>query len=254
MNNDREKRLSIAAEKISNVRIGQRLLVSMMVIVTILVIPTILVITQAIGYQNRYNRTLENLSDISYIIQEAETQGYRIIDYFTMDMNIKESGEAEIIVRMLYRIKQIRSNIGTDARYQANLDTLQIVDNLLDSYASSFKKGAGKCGETYSMAGDTEFYSMVDTANYIVKNCNKLQALEMNRSEDLKNEISNGFIAMIVTITVIVIVVILLVIFFIAILTESITYPLGRLMSHISGISESGLLGSADAGKEQEVR
>ena len=247
-------RMSFAAEKMSNIRIGQRLLIGMMTIVTILVIPTILVITQAVGYQNRYNRTLENLGDISYIIQETETQGYRIIDYFTMDKNIEESGEAEIIVNMLYRIKQIRSNIGTDARYQANLDTLQIVDNLLNNYADSFKKGAGKCDETYSMAGDTDFYSMVDTATYIVKNCNKLQALEMNRSEDLKDEISGGFIAMLITIVVIVAVVILLVIFFIATITESITYPLGMLMSHIAGVARSGLLDSDSSGSDKEVQ
>ena len=247
-------RMSFAAEKMSNIRIGQRLLIGMMTIVTILVIPTILVITQAVGYQNRYNRTLENLSNISYIIQQTETQGYRIIDYFTMDMNIEQSGEAEIIVNMLYCIKQIRSNIGTDERYKENLDTLQIVDNLLSNYADSFKKGAGKCGETYSMAGDTDFYSMVDTANYIVKNCNKLQALEMNRSKDLKNDISNGFVAMLITIIVIVAVVILLVIFFITTITESITYPLGMLMSHIAGVAESGLLDSDNGDSNKEVR
>ncbi len=61
MNNN--GKMSFIARKMSNIRIGQRLLISMMIIVTILVIPTILVITQAIGYQNRYNRTLENLGD-----------------------------------------------------------------------------------------------------------------------------------------------------------------------------------------------
>lgn len=239
---NRRSRISGFAKFMSNVRIGQRLMIGMMIIVTILVIPTIIVLTQSLNYQSRYNRTLDNLSDISYIIQETETQGNRIIDYFTMEKNIEDSGEAEIIVQMQYRISRIRDNIGDDKRYKENLETLQIVDNLLENYAADFKSGAGKCGKKYSMAGDTDFYSMVDTANYIVKNCNKLQALEMNRSDDLKNDISSGFIKMIVTIGALLVVVIILVIVFIYAITQSITYPLGTLMSHISDVSSSGLL------------
>ena len=83
---------------------------------------------------------------------------------------------------------------------------------------------------------------MVDTANYIVKNCNKLQSLEMNRSEDLKNEISSSFRRMLITVSVIVIIVIVLVILGVYTITESITYPLGLLMGHISHIAKSGLL------------
>lgn len=240
--NNKLSKVSGIAKVMSNVRIGQRLMIGMMIIVTILVIPIILLITQVLNYQSMYNRTLDNLSDISYIIQETETQGNRIIDYFTMEKNIEDSGEAEIIVQMQYRILRIRENIGDDERYKDNLAALQIVDNLLENYAADFKSGVGKCGEKYSMAGDTDFYSMVDTANYIVKNCNKLQALEMNRSENLKNDISTGFVKMLITIGALLVVVIILVIVFIYAITQSITYPLGTLMSHISNVSNSGLL------------
>ena len=234
--------MSNIAGKMSNIRIGQRLVIGMMVMITILVLPIILLITQALSHQIRYNRTLENLSNISYIIQETEDQGYRIIDYCTMGMNVEESGEAEIIVQMLDKVTKIRDNIGDDTRYQANLDSLQIVDNLLANYAQSYKTGVGKCGEDFSMAGDSDFYSMVDTADYIVKNCNELLSLEMNRSEDLKNEISSNFYTMLVTVSVIVIAVILLMIVLVYSITKSITYPLGLLMSHIADISKSGLL------------
>ena len=246
MTSKKQTGLKGIAGLMSNVRIGQRLLMSMMMIVTVLVIPIILVIIQSYNYQSRYNRTLENLSDISYIIQETESQGYRIIDYFTMDQSIEDSGEAEIIVQMLYRITRIRENIGSDERYRENLATLDIVNNLLENYASDFKTGAGKCGEYYSMAGDTDFYSMVDTAEYIVKNCNKLQALEMNRSEDLRTEISESFGRMLITVIVILIAVIVLVVFIIYSITESIVHPLGLLMSHISSVSKSGLLDADD--------
>ena len=251
--------MSYLMDKMSNIRIGQRLVIGMMLIITILVMPIILLLTESLSFQTRYNRTLENLGDISYIIQETEKQGYRIIDYCTMDMNIGESGETEIIVQMLYRVSRIRENIGTDERYQANLDTLQIVENLLLNYAESYKSGAGKCGgnsESFSLAGDMDFYSMVDTANYIVKNCNKLQSLEMNRSEDLKDEISANFRRMLITVSVTVVVVILLVIAGVYAITESITYPLGVLMAHIADISRSGLLDEDSAemrGEKEEA-
>ena len=243
------------AGKMSNLRIGQRLVICMMLVITILVLPIILVMTQALNHQRRYNRILENLSNISYIIQETENQGYRIIDYCTMGMNIEESGETEIIVQMLDKVEKIRENIGDEKRYQENLDMLQIVDNLLENYAQSYKTGAGKCGEEFSMAGDTEFYAMVDTANYIVKNCNKLQSLEMNRSVDLREEVSGDFYTMLITVSAIVIVVIFIMVLFVYFITKSITNPLRLLMSHIADISESGLFdenasGTADSKEE----
>ena len=240
--NNNDKKIPWLALKIASLRIGQRLMIGMMLIVTMLVIPLIVVLGRSYSFQTRYNRTLDNLSDISYIIQETEAQGRRIIDYFTMEKNIEDSGEAEIIVEMLYRIKRIGENIGDDERYRANRETLLIVENLLKNYAGDFKSGAAKCGEKYSMAGDSDFYSMVDTADFIIKNCNRLQALEMNRSDDLKEEISTGFMNMYIFVIIGVIVMIILVIAIIYAVTRSITYPLELLMSHISAVSRSGLL------------
>ena len=235
---------------LKNLRIGQRLIIAIMFMITVLVLPIILVMTQALSHQRRYNRILENLGNISYIIQETENQGYRIIDYCTMSMNIDKSGETEIIVQMLDKADKIRKNIGTDKRYKKNQEMLQIVKNLLKNYAQSYKTGVIKCGKTFSMAGDTEFYSMVDTANYIVRNCNKLQSLEMNRSEDLKEEISDDFNRMFLTVFSIVVIVILVMILFVYSITKSITNPLGLLMSHIANISESGLLDSEPGGED----
>ena len=242
--------MSAAARRLTRTRIGQRLVLSMMAIVTALVIPTIVVIGQTVSYQRQYDKVLENLGDISYIIQETETQGYRIIDYFTMDVDIWDSGEADIIVQMLYRVGRIRENMGDDSRYQENLDTLQIVENLLNSYTGEFKEGVAKCGDKFSMAGDSEFYSMVDTAKYIVKNCNRLQALEMNRSSDLQADISGSFRTTITVLIIVIIVIIVLVIFLVYILTESITHPLGILMSHIKNVADAGLM---DAAGDKEV-
>ncbi len=244
MNNNNKPRISVFARKMSDVRIGQRLVVVMMMIITITVIPIIVLFSASLSYQNTYNRILENLSDISFIIQETKGQGYRIIDYCSMNKEISGSGETEIIVEMMKCIERIRGNIGEDERYRENQDSLDIVDNLLTSYAASYKNGTQKCGERFNLSGDSEFYSMVDTANYIVNNCNNLLSLEMNRSADLRKEMAESFRKMLIAVSVFVLVVILLMISLVYSVTESITYPLGVLMSHIADISRSGLISS----------
>ena len=137
-------------------------------------------------------------------------------------------------------MQDVNHQLFTDSvEKKENLEMLQVVDNLLQNYASDFKSGVSKCGEKYSMAGDSDFYSMADTANYIVRNCIKLQALEMNRSEDLQEDISNGSFKTYIYITIGVTAVIILVIAIIYAITQSITYPLGLLMSHITEVSET---------------
>ncbi len=226
----------------ADIRVGQRLVLGMMVIITLLVLPIIWIICEALGYQSRYNDTLGNLRDISYIVQESEIQGYRIMDYCTMNKEIASSGETEIVIEMLDCVKRIRKNIGSGTRYKENLARLQIVENLLMNYAQDYKVGVGKCGKAFSLAGDMEFYSMTDTSAYIVKNCNMLLSLEMNRSEDLKNEISTDFRRMLVTVAVLVAADIALMVFLAQRLSNRITDPLNLLMAHIAEISESGLL------------
>ncbi len=242
MDNRQKPRLSFIARKMLDISIGQRLVVCMMLIITITMLPIIILFSTALSYQNTYNRILENLSDISFIVQETQDQGYRIMDYCTMNVKITESGETEIIVDMMECIDRIRNNIGEDDRYEDNQRALDIVDNLLTNYATSYKSGTRKCGEYFNLSGDSDFYSMIDTANYIVNNCNELLSLEMNRSADLRKEMASSFRRMLVFLIIFVIVVILLMIRFVYTITESITYPLGILMSHIGDISRSGLI------------
>ncbi len=251
MDSRMNRRMSPLVRKMADIKIGQRLVVGMMLIITMTMVPIILLFSAALRYQNTYNRILENLSDISFIVQETHDQGYRIMDYCTMNVKIVDSGETESIVEMMKCIDRIRNNIGSDDRYEANQKALDIVDNLLMNYASSYKSGTQKCGERFNLSGDSDFYSMIDTANYIVNNCNDLLSLEMNRSADLRKEMASSFRTMLVFISIFVVVIILFVINLVYSMTESITYPLGILMSHIADISRSGLInGGSESGDD----
>ncbi len=243
MNQGNKLRISHLAKKMSDIKIGQRMVIGMMTIITIMGLPIIMLVFASISYQQSYNRTLENLSDISYIIQQTRVQGYRIIDYCTMNMNIKDSGETEIIVDMMECVDRIRGNIGNDPLYEDNQAALTIVDNLLTNYANSYKSGTEKCGQYFNLSGDSDFYSMVDTANYIVNNCNDLLNLEMNRSNDLRKSIQKNFQRIMIIISVFVIIMFILMIGLVYAMTESIIYPLNRLMGHISAVSRTGLIG-----------
>lgn len=101
----------------------------------------------------------------------------------------------------------------------------------------------GKCGETFSLAGDTDFYSMVSTSGYLSKNCTKLLNLELARSSDLKDNISDGFYRVIRIILIVFAVILLAALAFSFALTRSITIPLNLLRKNISRVADGDLTG-----------
>jgi methyl-accepting chemotaxis protein len=161
-----------------------------------------------------------------------------------MHKNIEESGESDILVRMQYEFNKIKSKVEVD-KYTQGQDTSQIgvVENLLDSYIDSYKTGVSKCDDSFSLAGDVDFYAMDNTADYLVENCTKMLDLELLRCADMKADISNRFFNVIKSTAIIFVVILVLALAFSLTLSMSITIPLKSLMSSISLVSEGDLSG-----------
>lgn len=245
MTKDKKRKTKIPAfvRIMSRFKVGARIHAGVSIIIILLVIPTAMTLFVAADYRNSYNKILDNLDRISYIMGQSELQGDRILDYCVSKKNISDSGETEILVRMQNDVEKIRQNIGENEEYQRNLEQLEIVENLLDSYVESYKAGVGKCGETFSLAGDTDFYSMVSTSGYLSKNCTKLLNLELARSSDLKDNISDGFYRVIRIILIVFAVILLAALAFSFALTRSITIPLNLLRKNISRVADGDLTG-----------
>ena len=175
----------------SRFKIGTRINTGILIIICLLAIPTIVLINQSMNFRATYNGILDNLDSISYIMNESNQQGNRIIDSCSIHTNIKESGETEIIIKMQDEIEDIRKNIGEAEENQKNREQLAVVENLLNNYVESYKSGISKCGDSFSLSGDIDFYSMVNTSKYLSKNCTELLNLELERSVVLKDQISS---------------------------------------------------------------
>jgi len=225
----------------SRVKIGTRINVIFLIVIFAVAAPVFVLVSESVKYMNTYNSVLENLESINYIMNETEQQGKRILGYCTINKNIKESGETEIIIKMQKEIGKIRKNIGNDDDCEKNLQKLDIVENLLNNYIETYKAGIALCDSTFSLAGDTKFYSMISTAEYLSKNCNQLLSLELERSSQLRTEITNNFKQSIILIVVIACIVVLISLILAFSLTQSITSPLKVLRTRISAVAEGDL-------------
>jgi len=245
INSTEKEKISGFVKFISKVRIGTRVRFTILLIICAVIIPNIMLLINAIKYMNTYDEVLDNLESIRYVMNETKQQGNRILGYCVINKNIEESNETEIIIRMQNKLHQIRKNLEKNASYKENMAALDKVENLLNNYVNSYKEGLSLCQDSFSLAGDIKFYSMVNTAEYLSKNCNELLSLELERSTALKKDIMNDFFNSITFILIISGVIIVASILLSIAITRSITVPIKILRNKISIIAKGDLSGSA---------
>ena len=243
-NKKTERKISKLTKLISKVKIGVRVQVMALVLICAIAIPMVISIKSSSNYISTYNEVLENLDSIRYIMDETQAQGNRILGYCVVSKNIDQSGETEIIVTMQNKIKAVRENIESDTdKGDKRVEQLEVVENLLNNYIESYKEGLALCDDTFSLAGDTKFYSMVNTAEYLSNNCNKLLSLELERCGQLNAQILKNFRQSIYNIIVVVIIIIIISVLLSMAITSSITVPLKILRKKISVIAKGDLSG-----------
>ena len=243
-NKKTERKISKLTKLISKVKIGVRVQVMALVLICAIAIPMVISIKSSSNYISTYNEVLENLDSSRYIMDETQAQGNRILGYCVVSKNIDQSGETEIIVTMQNKIKAVRENIESDTdKGDKRVEQLEVVENLLNNYIESYKEGLALCDDTFSLAGDTKFYSMVNTAEYLSNNCNKLLSLELERCGQLNAQILKNFRQSIYNIIVVVIIIIIISVLLSMAITSSITVPLKILRKKISVIAKGDLSG-----------
>lgn len=242
-NGSEDKKISKLHQAISKLKIGARVQLMALIVICAIAIPMIVSVVLSSNYIRIYNNVLENLESIRYIMNETQNQGQRILGYCVVSKNIEKSGETEIIVNMQNKFDKIRKNISADEDNEERLEKLDTVENLLNNYINSYKEGISLCEDTFSLAGDVKFYSMVNTSEYLSKNCNELLSLELERSGILNNSIISNFQYSIYSIVVAVIIIIILAVLLSLVITSSITIPLKILRNKISIIAKGDLTG-----------
>ena len=210
-------------------------------IIVIMLIPLIILMTYSNSYINLYDQVLSNVSKIEYIKTTTDSQPQRILNYCIINKNIADSGESEKIADLIQYISDIKYAIGEDAAYAQNLEQAEVVEKLLNNYLQNYREGIGLCGDSFSLAGDIDFYTMNDISGYISSNCSNLLSLEMQRSEDIKQQIAKNYNGMRINIFVMLLIVVLVAVGLIILLNKKIATPIRLLSKKLAVIADKDL-------------
>lgn len=71
---------------------------------------------------------------------------------------------------MIQYISDIKYEIGTNAAYAKNTDQVAIIEKFLNNCSNNYRKDIVLCGDKFSLAGDSKFYTMKDISGYISDN------------------------------------------------------------------------------------
>ena len=196
-----------------------------------------LFVLRAKSYNNEYAEVLDNLKKINFINDQALNQPHRLLAACSKVVNIKESGEQDIVVKMSAYIEDIQHSIGSDKTYSENQGVTKVIRPILDNYT--------KCVQKIIDAGDgTNFpklvggiydliYATYDYNEKLSDNSLKLMTLEMERSADIQDEITHRFNATIISCSLMFASALIISIVLCVILTNSITKPVNKLKKEI---------------------
>lgn len=236
-----------AKEKNKGLRFTLRAKITVMfsIIIIIMLIPLLSLMVSSNNFINRYDQVLSNVSKIDYIKTTTDSQPQRILNYCIINTDISSSGEGEKIALMLQYISDIKYAIGDDEEYAQNLEQADVVENLLQNYLQNYREGIGLCGDSFSLAGDSKFYTMNDISGYISKNCSTLLNLEMQRTEDIQQDIASAYRNMQLNVIIVLPIIVLVAVGLVVILQKRITKPIRLLSKKLAVIAEKDLTDAA---------
>lgn len=211
------------------------------IIIFIMLMPLLLLMFYSNNYINRYDQVLSNISKIDYIKTTTDAQPQRILNYCIINKNVNESGEGEKIATMIQYISDIKYEIGTNTAYAKNTDQVAIIEKLLNNYLNNYREGIGLCGDKFSLAGDSKFYTMNDISGYISDNCSTLLGLEMSRSKDIQNQIAQNYSKMQINIFIMFFFAVIVAIGLVILLNKVIAKPIRLLSKKLAVIADKDL-------------
>ena len=231
------------SEKKTGFRFSIRIKITLMfaTIIVLMLIPVFLLMRYSNNYINRYDEVLSNINKIDSILTETASQPQRILNYCITNENIKDSGESEKIAEMIQYISDIKYAIGTDEKYAKNLEQADTVEQLLNNYLQNYREGIGLCGDRFSLAGDSQFYTMNDISSYISDNCSSLFGLEMDRTADIQKHVAANYKQMLAKTCVMLLVIVLIAVVLVVLLQRIVTTPIRLLSKKVAVIADKDL-------------
>ena len=228
-------------------KLGLRTKINILIFGNIIIFAVLMIISmfQMYNVTSEYNKVLDNISMISYIDTSGSNLARETQNFCGFGLAIKDSGHGEVISQINEDIKQIGSNIGDDPAYTSNSKAYIKLSGSIDNYTAAYNQVVAACGENYSSKGSQAADQLFVQATMMSMDADYLMKLEIQRAENMQNEITGSVRNDIVIISVVGLLTTVSVIFISLIISGSIINPIIDINNKMTDMA-GGRLGVPD--------
>ena len=210
-------------------------------IIAVMLVQLVTLGYQSMKFSNEYASVLENISKITFIKTNSTQAAKTIMNLCSIGGSISESGYNEMMEEMRGYLDNIEENIGTDPLYSQNQNQMIPVRSSVEDYLAEYDALVTACGDNFSSAGAEMAKSMVNHASFISIRAETLLTYEISRSEDVQEEISTNFRAMINILVISVLVITALAIVIAIRVSSGISKPIIALQKKLVALADGDL-------------
>ena len=222
---------------------GIRLKINACILVTlgISIALMMVLVDKSSKYNEQYSQILDGISKVTYVKDNASYLGRTVVAKCGTGGDLASSGHVEIIDTMEQYVAEVGEGIPQEAEYSEMRNQYDKFASETGKYIAAFRELQAACGDTYSSAGLNAAQDMSGSMGFVSSSAETLLASEIARSEQVADEIQNGFRNMRNMIVIVVAVTAVIVMVAAFALTQSITAPVIRLQKSLMIISEGNL-------------
>lgn len=207
----------------------------------VFIVLTALLVSRAGQYNTQYSQILDSISKVTYIKDNASHMARSIISMCSAGADIESTGHKEIVATMEQYVAEIGAGIPEDAEYSEMRNQYDKFASETGKYISSYQEILAACGSQYSSAGLNAAQNMSNSVSFVSSSAETLLASEIARSEQIVEEIQNGFRHTLMMIVAAIIITSVIVIGAAFVLSRSMTSPIIQLEKKLAVMSEGNL-------------
>lgn len=233
---------SILSKFSLKISISTRIILTFSLMIAGLTAVILFLLIKTIDFSDRYNGVLENAYYLNDIKTECSKQGLRIPKLVSLGSKVNDT-EIKVINTMLDNANAIVENIGVDVVYSSNRSQAEQIAKRLEDYKAVYEEILSASDEHYSSASSEQAEKIQSLASTIATDSNTLLELEIDRSANVQEKITQDFRKMISVSAVLFIVILVFCILSLISLRNKIVAPINKLKNKTNKVSEGDLSG-----------
>jgi len=237
------KKITALFDKLGfGVSISKRIILTFSLVMVGFAAVLLFLLVRTVDFSNQYNGLLENTFYLNDIKTKTNKQGLRVSQICATGTKATND-EAGMIEEMLANANAIKDNIGTDVVYSSNRQQAETLIARMEEYKAAHDTILELGGGTYTPKGNDKAAEMTNIATTISATCDTMIALEISRSANVQESITEDFQHMlVVSITLFVIILAICIISLLS-LRSKIVGPINKLKDKTNSVAEGDLSG-----------